>query len=43
MTRFLRPARPHGAKIAAATIVATAGFGAAALVRVALAKTLPCR
>lgn len=39
MTRFLRPARPHGTKIAAATIVATAGFAVAALVGVALAKT----
>jgi predicted lipoprotein with Yx(FWY)xxD motif len=39
MTRFLRPARPHGVKVAAATIVATSGFGAAALVGVALAKT----
>ncbi len=38
MTRFLRPARPHGTKIAAATIAATAGFAAAALVGVALAK-----
>lgn len=40
MTRLLRPARPRGAKIAAAIIAATAGFGAAALVGVALAKTL---
>ena len=39
MTRFLRPARRHGTKIAAATIVATAGFAAAALVGAALAKT----
>jgi predicted lipoprotein with Yx(FWY)xxD motif len=39
MTRFLPPARTHGAKLAAATIAVLAGFAAAALVGVALAKT----
>jgi predicted lipoprotein with Yx(FWY)xxD motif len=39
MTRFLRPARSRNAKIAVATIAATAGVAAAALVGVALAKT----
>ena len=39
MTPFLRPARLRGTKLAAATIAATAGFAAAALVGVALAKT----
>ncbi len=40
MTRSLRPARRHATKIAATTIVVTAGFAAAALVGVALAKTV---
>jgi predicted lipoprotein with Yx(FWY)xxD motif len=39
MTRFLRQARTRGPKIAAATIAATAGIVAAALVGVAIAKT----
>jgi hypothetical protein len=39
MTRFLRPARSRNAKIAVATIAATAGVAAAALVGVALATT----
>ncbi len=38
MTRVLRPAPRYGTKIAAATIAVTAGFAAAALVGVALAK-----
>jgi hypothetical protein len=40
MTRFLRPAPSHGAKVVGATIAAAAGLAAAALVGVALAKTL---
>ena len=39
MTRFLRAARTHSAKTVVATIAATAGFAAAALVGVALART----
>jgi predicted lipoprotein with Yx(FWY)xxD motif len=39
MTRFLRAARTHNAKTVVATIAATAGFAAAALVGVALART----
>ena len=39
MTRFLRPARPHATKLAAAIIAATAGFASAVLVGVAFAKT----
>ncbi len=39
MTRFPQPARTHSPKFVAATVAATAGFVAAALVGVALAKT----
>lgn len=39
MTRFPVPGRPHGAKLAVAVIAATAGFAAAALVGVAVART----
>jgi predicted lipoprotein with Yx(FWY)xxD motif len=39
MTRFLRAAQTHSAKTIVATIAATAGFAAAALVGVALART----
>ena len=39
MTRFLRAARTHSAKTVVATIAATAGFAAAALGGVALART----
>ena len=40
MTRFLRPARARGPQVAAATTAIAAGFAAAALVGVAVAKTL---
>lgn len=40
MTRHMRPARPYGTKLAAATIVATIGLAAAGLVGVALARAL---